>query len=67
MGQEVACRVRFQNRRLTGRAYLEMDHALSRGGRRELNAAALKNVKACGFSAAHAGLKFVVPVAARVK
>jgi hypothetical protein len=30
-------------------------------------AAGLKDVKVCGFSATHTGLKFVIPVAARIK
>ena len=34
MGQELDCRIRFQKRRLTGRAFLETDHVLFRGEER---------------------------------
>ena len=34
MGQELECRIRFQKRRLTGRAHLETDHLLFRGEER---------------------------------
>ncbi len=34
MGQELDCRLRFQKRALTGRAYLETDHVLFRGQER---------------------------------
>ena len=34
MGQELDCRIRYQKRRLTGRALLETDHLLFRGEER---------------------------------
>ncbi len=34
MGQELDCRIRFQKRRLQGRAHLETDHVLFRGEER---------------------------------
>ena len=34
MGQEIECRIRFQERAADGKAYLETDHVLFRGGER---------------------------------
>src|SRR5580704_17180640 len=34
MGQEIECRIRYQEQALTGKAYLETDHLLFRGGER---------------------------------
>ena len=31
MGQEIACTMRYQRRKLAGKAYLETDHLLFRG------------------------------------
>ena len=34
MGQEIECRMQYQRRTLTGKAYLEGDHILFRGDER---------------------------------
>jgi hypothetical protein len=34
MGQEIECKIRYQEQSLAGKAYLETDHLLFRGGER---------------------------------
>src|SRR5262245_45434306 len=47
MGQELQCRMRYRNRTLAGKAYLETDHVLFRGDERlKILLKDLKSVKA---------------------